>query len=560
LPGGYFFLALTPKKYVGILITDNERNGHYMSEIITALTGEDLTPKSINEGRNEFEKILIPAVKELTLPDIFCDNMLFEAEKPVIIWGLSPYKDKIEITLFDKNGVIVRTKITLPAADTSFVTEFEGAAPSFDEYTLEIKAGSDKKTVKNILFGRLYLAGGQSNMDMLVRDICRKEDILTAAPNRNIRIYNPAVNPCDENECSLSPVFAPKLGGPWVIADNPEALKDVTAVGLVFAKGMFEKLNSEGGQVPVGILSTSRGGTVIETWMSQSAIKADPELKAGMLENRVYAIENDAEAVEELKKQGHNNTTVLYNMKISPLTNMNISGLIWYQGESQVGKSMKLFIKELDAFIRELSRRFRYRECLLPAVLINITPFPYDELYENPELATGGAKVNETFNEFAKLHAANIASMPTYDFSLRCDGTETWDPHPIHPSDKIPLAERAVEVFWGLMHDNLVPYIVFFKIDGAKVIAEFTNTYGGLETKNNEPVKGFRVCGADRKFYEAEAVITDKNKVSVSSADVPNPAAMSYAFCNMNNEANLINSRGIPVQIFRTDKEECLKP
>jgi len=224
-----------------------------MNNVITGLSGEDLTPKSINEGRNEFEKILIPAVKELTLPDIFCDNMLFEAGKPVIIWGLSPYKDKIEITLFDKNGAAVRTKITLPAADTSFVTEFEGVASSFDEYTLEIKAGGDKKTVKNILFGRLYLAGGQSNMDMIVRDIYRKEEILTAAPNKYIRIYNPAVNPCDENECVLSPVFAPKLGGPWIITDNPEALKDVTSVGLVFAKEMFEKFKNEGKQVPVGI-------------------------------------------------------------------------------------------------------------------------------------------------------------------------------------------------------------------------------------------------------------------------------------------------------------------
>lgn len=531
-----------------------------MSEVKKILTGEDIIPKSINDGLNEFEKILIPAISELTLPGIFCDNMLFEADQPVIIWGLSPYQDEISIRLFDKNGKAVREKTTLPAGDTSFLAELDGIAPSFDQYTLEVKAGKETIAVKNILFGRLYLAGGQSNMDMLVRDIYRKEEILTAAPNKNIRVYNPAPNPCDENECSLSPVFAPKIGGPWVSADNMEALKDVTAVGLVFAKGMYEKLNSEGNQVPVGVLSTSRGGTVIETWMSKSSIEADPELKAEMLDNKVYAAENDTAVIEELNRQGHNNTTVLYNMKISPLANMNISGLIWYQGESQVGKNMKLFLKELDAFIKELSKRFRWDESLLPTVLINITPYPYEGLYEKTELATGGAEVNETFNEFAKLHSAEIVSMPTYDFSLRYDGTETWDPQPIHPSDKIPLAERAVEVFWGLTHDNFVPYCTAFRIEGEKAVAEFTNIYDGLAAKDNEPLKGFRVCGADRKFYEAEAVIFNKNKVSISSASVSDPVAVSYAFCNMNNEANLFNSRGIPVQMFRTDKGVCLKP
>ncbi len=531
-----------------------------MSDLKTLFPAEAAAPKSINDGKNEFEKILIPAVTELTLPDIFCDNMLFEADKPIIIWGLSPYQEKTTISLFDKNGKAVREKITVAADDTSFITEFPGVAPSFDEYTLEVKAGKDKIDVKNILFGRLYLAGGQSNMDMIVRDICRKEEILTAAPNKYIRIYNPAPTPCEENECALSPVFAPRIGGPWVVGDNPEDIKNVTSVGFVFAKGMFEKLNREGKQVPVGILSTSRGGTVIETWMSRSAIEADPELKADMLKSKVYAAEDDSAVMEELNKQGVNNTTVLYNMKISPLSNMNISGLIWYQGESQVGKSMTLFAKELDAFIKELSKRFRWGESLLPTVLINITPFPYDELYEKPELADAGAQVNETFNEFAKLHSVNIASMPTYDFSLRCDGTETWDPHPIHPSDKIPLAERAVEVFWGLTHDNIVPFCASFKIDGAKVVAEFANIYDGLSAKDNEPVKGFRICGADRKFYNADAAVFDKNKVVLSSSNVPKPIAVSYAFCNMNNEANLFNSRGIPVQIFRTDKEKCLKP
>ncbi|NLX92907.1 MAG: sialate O-acetylesterase [Clostridiales bacterium] len=521
------------------------------TEALAKVEGE--APKSINDGKTEFERISIPVVTELTLPDIFKDDMLFEADKPLIIWGLSPYLNKVEITLLDKSGQAVRTATVYPAEDTSFVAEFEGVAPSFDEYSLEIKAGKDSKEVKNILFGRLYLAGGQSNMDMIVRDIYRREEILTAKPNPYIRIYTPAVAPCDPENCAMTPVFSPERGGPWVRADHLGALKDVTAVGLVFAKGMFEKLNSGEEQVPVGILSTSHGGTVIETWMSRQSIEQDAELKREMLENRVLANEGDAVLFAELKKQGYNNTTVLFNMKIAPLANMNISGLVWYQGESQVGKSMSLFAKEMDAFIKEYSKIFRFGEKTLPTVLTNITPFLYNEPFEKPEERIGGARVNEVFNEFAKCHSTAVVSMPTYDISLRYGETEVWDENPIHPTDKIPLAERAVELFWGFTHENFVPFFGAFKIESGEIIAECANAYGGLATPNNEPIRGFRVWGANRESFPADAIVFCNNKVRLFSAIVPNPTGFSYAFCNMNNEANLFNARGIPVQIFRTD-------
>lgn len=521
---------------------------------------EDIASESINDGKTEFERISIPVVTKLTMPDILKDYMLFDADKPVIIWGLSPYRDKVEITLLDKDGKAVRDATVCTATDTSFVAELKGVEPSFDEYTLEIKAGKDSERVKNILFGRLYLAGGQSNMDMIVRDIYDKEKILTAKPNPFIRIYNPAVAPCDPENCAMTPVFSPELGGPWVSADNLESLKDVSAVGLVFAKGMFEKLNSAERQVPVGILSTSHGGTVIETWMSRQSIEQDADLKKEMLDNKVWANEGDTAVAEQLKKQGFNNTTVLYNMKIAPIANMNISGFVWYQGESQVGKNMSLFAKELDAFIKEYTKIFRWGESILPTVIINITPFPYDEAENKPEIAAGGARVNETFNEIAGNYGTAVVSMPTYDFSLRYDQTEVWEPNPIHPSDKIPLAQRAVEMFWGLTHDNAVPFFSSFKTESDRVIAECSNTYEGLATPNDEPIKEFRVCGADRMFYPAHAVVIDKNKVLLSSEKVQKPTAFSYAFCNMNNDANLFNSRGIPVQIFRTDKEAYLKP
>ena len=186
-------------------------------------------------------------------------------------------------------------------------------------------------------------------------------------------------------------------------------------------------------------------------------------------------------------------------------------------------------------------------------MLFRSTPFLYNEPFEKPEERIGGARVNEVFNEFAKCHSTAVVSMPTYDISLRYGETEVWDENPIHPTDKIPLAERAVELFWGLTHENFVPFFGAFKIESGEIIAECANAYGGLATPNNEPIRGFRVWGANRESFPADAIVFCNNKVRLFSAIVPNPTGFSYAFCNMNNEANLFNARGIPVQIFRTD-------
>lgn len=518
---------------------------------------KDLTPKSINDGKQPYEKITIPEVTELTLPDVISDNMMFEADKPIMIWGLTPSKEDITISLLDKNGKMIREKTIKPANDTSFITELKAVKPSFDEYTLEIKSADMTKQVKGILFGRVYLAGGQSNMDMVMKDIYNSSLELDAATNSNIRVYNLSINPCTDAEYTPYPVFAPILGGIWVKGDKQLPLKNVTAVGYLFAKGMYEKLNTKNTHIPIGVLSTSRGGTRIDTWLSRGAIEENTQLKDEMIKNKVYS--NESNWVTEGKSTDFvfNQSSALYNMKIAPLTNMNISGLVWYQGETNVGKSMTLFAKQFDAFIKDFSKQFRYKEYALPSVIINIAPYPYERIYASSKYITGSAELIEIFNEFTNLHSANMVSVPIYDVSLRYEDATT-NKNPIHPTDKIPVAKRAVELFYGITNKNYPPKFSAFKVDGNKITIDFENTYNGLMTKNNEPVKGFRICGEDRKFYVAEAVIVGKNQVALTSKDVPNPVAASYAFYNLNNEANLLNSKEIPIQIFRTDKNEYI--
>jgi sialate O-acetylesterase len=74
----------------------------------------------------------------------------------------------------------------------------------------------------------------------------------------------------------------------------------------------------------------------------------------------------------------------------------------------------------------------------------------------------------------------------------------------------------------------------------------------GLAAKDNAPLTGFAIAGADKKFVWADAKV-DGNCVVVSSAKVPAPVAVRYAWGD-NPECNLINAAGLPASPFRTDE------
>ena len=65
------------------------------------------------------------------------------------------------------------------------------------------------------------------------------------------------------------------------------------------------------------------------------------------------------------------------------------------------------------------------------------------------------------------------------------------------------------------------------------------------------PLTCFAIAGADRSFHPAEARI-DGDAVVVTSADVPAPAAVRYAW-GAADQPNLFNAAGLPASSFRTD-------
>ena len=129
------------------------------------------------------------------------------------------------------------------------------------------------------------------------------------------------------------------------------------------------------------------------------------------------------------------------------------------------------------------------------------------------------------------------------------------DANDIHPKNKQDVGRRLA--LWALANSygkKLVysgPIYKTMKTKGNQIILHFDHVGGGLVARPDEPLKGFAIAGADRKFVWADAKI-EGDSIVVSSSEVSAPVAVRYAWAD-NPVCNLYNNEGLPASPFRTD-------
>jgi sialate O-acetylesterase len=213
------------------------------------------------KGMNMFRLILIFSVllafeshAEVRLPRLISDHMVLQRDQPLKIWGWASPKEKITVSLKEKNYKTVTTDL----GNWELLLPAQPAGSGFD---LIVK-GKNQITIRNIAFGDVWFCSGQSNMVINMERVKERfpEDIASANyPD----IRNFAVP-------TLADLNGPKhdfsMGG-WKIA-KAEDILTFGAVSYFFARDLYEQY-----KVPVGIINSSVGGTPIEAWISESGYK-----------------------------------------------------------------------------------------------------------------------------------------------------------------------------------------------------------------------------------------------------------------------------------------------
>ncbi|MFZ0825905.1 MAG: sialate O-acetylesterase [Verrucomicrobiia bacterium] len=228
--------------------------------------------------------------------------------------------------------------------------------------------------------------------------------------------------------------------------------------------------------------------------------------------------------------QSPNAPTVLYNGMIAPLVPYAMRGVIWYQGESNVGRERQ-YRTLFPALIADW--RQAWGEGNFPFLFVQIAPFHGN----TPEIREAQLLTLQ--------HSTNTAMAVT---------TDCGDANDIHPPHKQPMGARLALAAQALAYGENIEYsgplFESMKIKGARIILRFTHIGGGLVAKDG-PLQGFTIAGGDGIFHPAQAEIHGKTIV-VQSAAVSQPVAVRYGWANVP-EGNLFNRAGLPASPFRTD-------
>lgn len=226
--------------------------------------------------------IVINAKADVKLPRIFSSNMVLQQGIEIPVWGWADKGERISVKFNDRT---IRTKagddgkwiVTLPAQ------EYGGP------HTLSIQ-GTNTIVFENVMIGEVWICSGQSNMQWRADQSNNAEAEIAAADLPDIRLFEvPRVIAQFPQEDIKS--------GEWVEC-SPETVAGFSAVGYFFGKNLHEKLD-----VPIGLIHTSWGGTVAETWISPETIAKDPDFKGPMIDlQQIDMKKYREEKMEQVKK------------------------------------------------------------------------------------------------------------------------------------------------------------------------------------------------------------------------------------------------------------------
>lgn len=497
------------------------------------------------------------------LADVFQDNMVFQRHKPINVFGVAQADQTLyfyldNVLVFETDVKKGDFQVSLPAQEAVENVDFR----------IESSTG-ETRPFKNIDIGEVWLAGGQSNMEFLMKyeEIFEYEKIY--CEDEHLRFYNvPQYSFFGEEHEG----FKEKNGfNKWHKA-NRENLWCFSAAGYYHAKYLRAELG-----VPVAILGCNWGGTSASAWMDMETLKSDPEL-------RVYC--DDYEKIENLSPdyadkeyrnrrvsnvkftrwvndmllygygenklvqlsctvvnafrpkdigfgwQSFQRPAGLYSTMLKKIIGYNVKGVIWYQGESDENRA--------DIYSRLFSRmieRWRsYWNDEFPFLFVQIAPFEPGKAY--PELRHQQEIVEKMVKD------AYMVSIP--DIGMKQD---------IHPKNKHDVGYRLALKALGKVYDKDVvcdaPYADKAELQGDNIILHFVDCEELIISGG--ALNAMRIISEDGAI-KMKSCSVDGNVLTLKTDCAGEKKQLRVEFAwTPYHEVNLYNEAGLPAKPFRVE-------
>jgi sialate O-acetylesterase len=241
---------------------------------------------------------------DVKLPSILGSHMVLQRDKPLPIWGWAAPGEEVTVEF---GGKTAKTKADDKGNWKVVLPAFEANSKG---QTLTV-SGKNKVELHDVLVGEVWIGSGQSNMEWSIAASHKAKEFIAAANHPGIRLFHVHRVQTGKPLTDFVP-YAPKdkKGNPIKLAphqrrhvwrqSSPKVVSEFSAVLYHFGLRLHKDLG-----VPVGLINSSWGGSPIEPW-----------------------------TVTEKSSGG------MHNGMIAPLQPFAIRGVIWYQGESNMGQGL----------------------------------------------------------------------------------------------------------------------------------------------------------------------------------------------------------------------------
>lgn len=444
--------------------------------------------------------ILQVSRSNISLPEIFADNMVLQQLSEITIWGWAKTGETVAVKADWLDSAV--TAVVGNQGTWKIILKTPGAG---GPYTIHLR-GYNELTLKNILIGEVWLCSGQSNMEWTaMMGINNAKEEIRNAEYPEIRFFTVyhATSLYPQDHCT----------GEWT-ACTPETMRNFSAIAFFFARKLHKELG-----VPVGVINTSWGGTPAEAWMPEEIIRKDDFLR-------------EAAARHKPVPWGPVEPGRIYNSMISPLIPFRIAGVLWYQGEANTVNAYA-YKELLSGLINSWRSRWGYE---FPFYYAQIAPFRYGKPFE-------GVMVREA--------QRRVLELPNTGMVVLSDIGDTVNIHPGNKQDAaLRLANLALKRHYKKTDiEDSGPLYKSMLVDKNKAIITFDHSEG-LHVAGDKPTC-FELAGEDKVFYPAEAKIKDQ-QVVVQSGKVKSPKAVRFAWSNTATP-NLFNGANLPASCFITE-------
>lgn len=496
-------------------------------------------------------------------PDFFSSGMVLQCDQPILIWGKGAPGTRVHATIVahhDATHTIAAAHGTI-ARDGSWALELPAQKASFSPYRIDVNSSGHIRSWEEVLFGEVWFAAGQSNMEWPLARSTSWEKV-QQAPGTNTDLAG-AMNGVRFYDAQFTATGA---GGAWsqetVSALAPESFRKqgrwrrstsddlarMSAVAWFFGTELTLALER-----PIGLIEVAAGGTPTEAWVDSRALGANPATaslvaEGNWLDNPLlgewcrgrarqnlsraldegWEIPGDALGPHHAFQPGH-----MWQTAVAPFTRLPVRGVIWYQGESNAGSAHR--VEQHEAIFRTLVRSWR-------------------EAWQQPELPFLFVQLpnmnREHWPAFREQQRRLHRTLPQTGMAVTID---VGDPNDVHPRAKQAVGERLAR--WGL---HLVyaqpqlssgPICTRASFDAAESTLRLSFTSIGAALKLTDEAGLFEWQDAAGEWHPALTQRADSAQIHLGLPSDARPRAVRYAWA-MNPTPTLFDSDGLPASPF----------